>query len=687
MRRLPRPALCDPALPSLLRAGGLAAALGLSAAAPADAQADSARVILPPIAVDVLRAGVPLVRLPVAATLLDSARTQRAGAGFSLEGPLRGVPGLQLDDRHNQALGERLSIRGFGARASFGVRGVHVRVDDVPATMADGQTTLNHVDPAAIAAAEVVRGPAAAFLGNAAGGALLLRTGAPEGSGIQALMGAYGQRSFAAARARAGAGGSYHVRASLQRSEGWRDHAESERWLLNGALRGVLGSAQASLAVHATHYDARNPGALSAEQLAVDPRQANPGNVTQRTGERGTHAQAGAGVRLPTRAGELEIRAYGGARSLDNPIPPRIIDLERTFGGAGVQLRRHVAAALLLGAGVEVAVQSDERRNWVNDEGAPGELVLDQRERVIASAARATATWLGPRGLELLAAARYDRHAFRVRDARVSATDPDDSGRRVLDAASGALGVGWAIAPALRLFASAGTAFETPTTTELANRADGAGGFNPQLEPERTRSIEAGARGRAARLAWELVVFDAGVRDKLLPFEVADAPGRQYFRNAGRTRHRGLEAGLQLDAPVGTVWATFTRLDARFQDYLVAGVSLEGRRVPGVAGHWLEAGALATPVRGWHARVQLRRTGRTPVDDANTAFAPAYTLVGARVDGVLAVAGIDVEPYLGVENFFDREYIAAVTVNAFGGRYYEPGSGRSLYAGLRLQLR
>ena len=651
-------------------------------------QTDSARVVLPPINVDALRAGVPLSRLPIAATALDSLRIRHGGSGFALDAPLRGVPGVQLDDRQNQALGERLSIRGFGARASFGVRGVHVRVDDVPATMADGQTTLNHVDPAAIIAADIVRGPAAAFLGNAAGGALLLRTGATPGPGVEALIGAHGQRLLAGSMAAARAHDGYHVRASLQHTTGSRDYSAAERWLVNAGGRSALGGGSVSAAVHAVHYDAVNPGALTAEQRAADPSQANPNNVRLRTGETGTHAQAGAAWRVPARVGDLELRAWGGVRVLDNPIPPRIIELERGFGGAGAQLQRRPSEQLSLSAGVELAVQADRRRNWLNEDGVRGTRVLDQRERVLASAAHANVVWLGASGVEVLAAARYDRHAFRVRDALFGDGDPDDSGRRVLDAFSGALGLGWSLHSAVHVFVNAGTAFETPTTTELANRPDGAGGFNPQLAPERTRSIEAGFRARGPAVRGELVGFHARVEDKLVPFEVASAPGRQFYRNVGSTRHRGIEAALEARvARAGTLWASYTRLDAVFDAYTVDTLDLHGRRLPGVAGYQLEAGMISVPVSGWTGRAQLRHTGRVAVDDANSAFAPAYTLVSARIDGSLAAGGTRLEPYLGVANALDRQHVAAVTVNAFGGRFYEPGPGRSWYGGVRLRWR
>ena len=189
----------------------------------------------------------------------------------------------------------------------------------------------------------------------------------------------------------------------------------------------------------------------------------------------------------------------------------------------------------------------------------------------------------------------------------ITAENPDDGGERTFSAWSPSIAANLEVAPAQWIYANVSRAFETPTTTELANRADGAGGFNPELEPQRAISYEIGARGRfGAAALYELALYQANVRDALIPFEVAAAPGRQFFRNAGSARHRGVEAGIELRPGAGVeVRGAYTFTDARFRDYVLDGERLDGNRLPGATPHRFQAAGTLHRGRG----VSGRRSG------------------------------------------------------------------------------
>jgi len=666
-------------------AAASSAILLLVSTIPLAAQDSTAVVPLPAVRVNALRTSMALQRAPLSVAVLGSDRTVDRGPGMAVAEVLGGLAGVQADDRHNQALGERLSIRGFGARSAFGIRGIRVLVDGIPATMPDGQTTLNHVDPARIVGAELVRGPAAAFLGNAAGGVLQLRTGAGGDAGLSAQTGE-GRLWRLSGAANLDRTSSY---ASWQHQQGFRSHSASEHWIMGGVASLPITNGILDGAVHATHYDADNPGSLTAEQVEQDRFQANSNNVRQRTGERGTHAQLGLGWQQQVADDVvLEVRGYAGTRAVFNPIPPRIIDLSRRFGGVRVQASMSGRRYQLAGGG-ELEAQHDDRQNNINDAGVRGDLVLDQRERVRGAAAFLQAGWTPPGPLRLLGAIRRDSYRFAVSDRLVTASDPDDSGRRTLAATSftgaGAVELG----PGTELFGSVSTAFESPTTTELANQPSGAGGFNPDLQPERTLAGEAGVRAAASSWNVELTGFRADVRDKLVPFEVAGSPGRQFYRNAGRARHQGVElSGALRVNPNLALRAAYARLDVRFQHYLVGGVDYSGRRVPGVAGHRLELEGETRVAGTTRLLVRVLHNGRVPADDGNDASAAPYSLVSVRLGELRLPAGpAALVIYGGLENLLNRGYIAAVTVNAAGARYYEPGPGRSAYLGIRIGAR
>ncbi len=423
-----------------------------------------------------------------------------ARPGLALDEALRGVPGVQVDNRYNYALGERLSIRGFGARAQFGVRGVKVLLDGIPATLPDGQTTLNQVDLGALSRVEVLRGPASALYGNAAGGVILLESDIPQGAEARVVGGANGLR-----RVQGTVGGTRGgMNVSHLRYGGFREWSDADNLRANARVQ--IGGLR--FVANAVRYDARNPGSLADTALARDRTQAFANKRGSRRGSRGARprwAWCGRGMRAPA-----------GSSWPDMPLPARSKTRFRsgssTWNGAG-----GARALYRLEAGPSdgswawrVSFQADERLNFVNRLGERADRVLDQRERVASAAGFSQlAATLGQR-VDLLGAVRYDRFRFAVRDRLITATNPDDSGSRTLDALSPSVGASWAFADAFNLYGNVATAFETPTTTEFANQPSGAGGFNPELEPQRTRSVEAGAKGGSGSLAaYQVAVYRA----------------------------------------------------------------------------------------------------------------------------------------------------------------------------------
>lgn len=646
---------------------------------------------LPRIVISAVGPTLPLARVPYAVAAVD---VQPSASSLSLASTLARIPGVEVDDRHNYSLGDRISIRGFGARSQFGVRGVVVRLDGLPLTLPDGQTTLSLLDPAFLERVEALRGPASALYGNAAGGVLLLETQAPSlkggSAGGEATAGSWGLGRLAAAGGAGWGGGGVRANASRVHLDGYRRFSGVNVWRGHGRVRVALpGESSLDLMFDGTTYNARNPGSLSDSLLRLDRRAAFATNVADRTGETADEGQIGFRLLRPLGGVRLDIAGYGRRRRVDNPIPFRVVAVNRHVGGVEVRVGRAGADRPRIGwsAGAELALQSDLRQNFTNEAGERGDVSLDQRERVGLTALFARLDAEVRDKIDVLAGVRYDAYHFRAIDYLVSETDPDDSGRRTMSAWSPTFGVDAALAPWLDVYANVATAFETPTTSELANRPSGAGGFNPALEPQRTNSVEAGVKGFArARIYYEIAAYRARVRDELVPFEVADLPGRQYFRNVGSAVHRGLEAMVRVASRTLEAHAGYTFIDARFDDYVLDGVDLHGNRVPGVAPHRLEVGA-AWRRGGARAALSGQLVGATPVNDANSASSPSYFVLDIAFDAPAFSAGsARAAPFLAVDNLLDRAYNGSVVVNAFGGRYYEPAPGRTLRVGARIRL-
>jgi iron complex outermembrane receptor protein len=665
----------------------------------AQERSDTARTVAAhPVVIEALRVPNPVDSVPFAVTSIDA---PPARPGLSLGEILSAAPGLQVDNRFNYAVGDRISIRGFGARTQFGVRGIKVIVDGIPATFADGQSALEGIAPASIEHAEVEHGPASALFGNAAGGVVTLRTEraprAPLYLSARPVFGSFGYMDARAMLAGTVDSTTLYYDNDVIRYDGFREHSRSRNTILGGGLRSRLSErSEIHATLGRTSFDADNPGSLTRAAAEADPRAAFATNVAQGTGKSGTQNQGGLGWSTTVGATALDVDAYLIGRRISNPIIGRVVELDRTAGGARLQANGSLPyGSLAWAAGADLDLQADDRRNYGNAGGSHGDLLLDQFEHVTSAGGFLQLALPLPGELRAMGNLRYDRVRFSVRDHFITANDPDDSGIRSMGGLSPSLGLLWSPADALQLYGNVGTSFETPTTTELANRPDGAGGFNPDLQPQHALSIEGGARARIAGwISGELTLYSVALRDELIPFEVPSDPGRDYYRNAGSALHRGLEISTII-APAAGIRArvAYAWTDARFRSYAVDGHVYDGNRVPGVAPNRLDATISAMSSSGWFAAVDLRGVSPVPVNDANSESAPGYFLCGARIgtesfDAGTLLAGVDLllDGFVGVENLLDRRYFASVTVNAAGGRYYEPGAGRSFYAGINLRL-
>ncbi|HSR43526.1 MAG TPA: TonB-dependent receptor, partial [Longimicrobiales bacterium] len=430
-----------------------AALLGaVLAAAPATAQepGDSLPVYaLDSLIVSVLRTPIVVGEAAYPVSVVGEEALRRGKTGAFLEEALGGVPGVQIQNRYNWSLGERIAIRGFGARAQFGVRGIRLVVDEIPATFADGQSSLDHLDVGALGRVEVLRGPASALYGNAAGGVIRFETRPPppvtlrqEAQIVGGGDGLLRLQSITAGRAQ---GFGYHLSVESLDYDGYRSNPVGDDGAFGGATRRIVdgqvdfraGDSRMRISLSALDKDADNPGSLPDSLIAAGSRQAWGFNVIQDAGEEVQQGRLGVTWEGPLAGVRAEVSGYGILRSLTNPIPPTIIELDRLATGIRGQVRDRLAlggVGLEWTAGASLDHQRDDRLNFENDGGEVGPITLDQLEEV-----RALAGYLQlnadphPR-LDVQGGLRYDHFRFEADDDFVAGNDPDDSGSRTMDA-------------------------------------------------------------------------------------------------------------------------------------------------------------------------------------------------------------------------------------------------------------
>jgi iron complex outermembrane receptor protein len=688
----PRLSLAPAAFLGAFVLGALVTTSGVAA----QAVPDSA-VTLDSLEVTILRSPTAMGRIPYAVDVATETELRLGKTGTFIEEALGGLAGVQVQNRFNFAVGERLAIRGFGARAQFGVRGVKILVDGIPATMPDGQSSLDHLDLGTLGRAEVLRGPGSALYGNAAGGVLTLQTRAPPTGvrqeatvvgGSNGLLdvdaitsGTVGQTGYVLGVGRMEYGG-FRADPTTEGAE----YGSADRLHLNGQITRPLGRGLLRVTVNAMDLDAENPGSISAADLEAGT-DARRFNVLQRTGKEVGQEQIGASWQGTSFGGETEVAVWGLHRSVVNPIPTDIIDLDRKALGLRALIgggNSDDAGGIRWSSGLELEAQYDDRTNQENDAGEPTTLTLDQEERVLSAGLFGRLAVRLQEHVEASASVRYDRVGFKAEDQFFSGGDPDDSGSRTLSAWSPSVGIVADVSPNATIWANVATSLETPTTTELVNRPDGSGGFNPELDPQRSTGVEIGARGRISeRFSYDVTLFRTWISDELVSFQVPSQAGRDFYRNAGKSLHEGIEANVQADLDAGVVArATWSRIDARYETFETEDDDFSGNRIPGLAPYRV-SGLLKQERDQWFWALEGQWTGEIPTDDGDTESAPSYELVHVRagLKDIRLGGGVAVTPFVGLSNLFNESYVTAVTVNAFGGRYYEPGPGRTVHFG------
>jgi len=642
---------------------------------------------------------------PAAIQSVSGAVVRDAGPGIHLSESLARIPGVTALDRQNWAQDLQLSIRGFGARSTFGIRGVRLLVDGIPLTMPDGQGQAASVDLRAADRIEVLRGPLAQLYGNAAGGVVQVftrRGTAPGEIGAELGAGAFGTRRHSLSAAGGPGGVSAAVDASWLATDGWRAHSAGERRLLGMSLavEPAAGTRWSLVANDFSQPLALDPGGLTRAQAEADPRQASPAALAQQA--RKTVAQRQAGLMLehsPDADRQFSVRAWAGERDLWQALSLApaaqaaptsaggIVDLDRRYGGLALQYSQRAAVAgglLQATAGLELEQMAERRRGFVNDRGQAGALRRDEDNTVSATGAYAQLAWTTG-DWTLLAGLRSSRVRFGIDDAFIAPGNPDDSGRQRYRATQPVIGATWHASDTLNVYANAGRGFETPTFAELAYRPGGSGP-NLALRPSRSRHLELGAKWRASPVQrLEAALFSAETDDEIVVD--TNLGGRSTFRNAGRSTRRGVEASwIVQPSPDWRLQLAGTLLQAEFVDGFGAGAAAvaAGNRIPGVprARAFAELAWRPDARRGPHAALELLHNGSVPADDRNTEAAAAYTVAALRAGWREPIGVWRLEGWLRVDNLTDARYNGSVIVNEAQRRFFEPAPGIGWFAGI-----
>lgn len=655
---------------------------------------------------------------PAAVSVVNGDEMRQAAPRVNLSESLGAVPGLQVQNRQNYAQDLQLSIRGFGSRSTYGVRGLRIYVDGIPATMPDGQGQTSNIDIGSVDTIEVLRGPFSALYGNSSGGVINVtsQTGTQpptvEASSYYGSFGTwhYGMKATGAVGDGSHAGDvDYTVSTNRFTTHGYRDHSGARKNLANARLGVRINDvSKLTLLLNSVDIKANDAGGLTADEWRDNPRQSPRGDQYN---TRKNTRQTQAGLRYERQLSaqdDLSVMMYAGERETTQfqsiPRAPQlkpshaggVIDLTRHYQGIDTRLthRGELLVPVTLTAGLDYENMSERRKgyeNFVMVNGAPqygeqGALRRNERNLMWNVDPYLQTQWQLTDKLSLDAGVRYSSVWFDSNDYYITPGNGDDSGDANYHKWLPAGSLKYALTDAWNVYLSAGRGFETPTINELSYRSDNQSGLNFGLKPSTNDTVEIGSKTRIGNGLFTAALFQTNTDNEIVVD--SSSGGRTSYKNAGKTRRQGMELGL--DQQFGESWrlkAAWTWLDATYRTNVCDDASCNGNRIPGIARNMGYASFGYQPEQGWYAGSDIRYMSDIMANDENTAKAPSWTVVGLTTGYKWSYGRMDMDLFGRIDNLFDREYVGSVIVNESNGRYYEPAPGRNYGIGLNLAWR
>ncbi len=664
--------------------------------------------------------------MPYSISIVDSNSLSRINNLTTIKDLFNSVPGMNVSNRFNPSQGDKIIIRGIGSRAQFGVRGIKILLDGIPLTFPDGQSQLNNLNPGGLEKIEILRGPNSTLYGNSSGGVIFITSNVLSSNGKIRIspefnVGSFGFRKYSVGLSGKFLKGAVGINLFTVDYEGVREHSEAKFSGINFITAQHLLD-DLKLNFVANYFNSPyllNPGSLNKRDAGENPEKARDRIINSGSGKDVEQLQAGISLRYDLSSNSVfNTTFYGIHRSLLNAITTRVIDLERF--SYGIRSTFSFASEFSLGdinliTGFDYEVQDDERIEFENegitnstsikadeifDNINYGEKILEQDEVVKSVGVFSQLEFLPSEKIKLIVGLRYDSFNFEAADNFL--VNGNDSGERVMDKLSPIVGASYKFSERMILYGNLSTAFQTPTTNELSNKPDGAGGFNESIVPENIESFEIGFRGSLAAIGlnYDAVLYKMNIDDVLIPFQ--NDFEETFYRNSGKSTNNGLELSLSWSPfNAATAGISYTYQDMKFDEFLVErnnqSIQLGGNRVPGIPKHYFNFRFNSQLLYGLSAEMNFNAVSRIYANDLNGP-APGDSKPKEEFinDGYSVVSLIFIYSTnfglgkanlkAGIENLFDKQYNGGVVPNAFGNNFFEPAAGRSFYLSLNFNI-
>lgn len=645
---------------------------------------------------------------PASIQSVDRATIEGAGPQVNLSESLNRVPGLTILNRQNYAQDLQVSIRGFGARSAFGIRGIRLLIDGIPATTPDGQGQGSSISLTSTERIEVLRGPLAQMYGNSAGGVIQAFTReAPAQSEFDAQLytGSFGMRRNDWQYA--GRVGDYGLIAdySTFSTDGYRNNSAAERKQFNGKLSFDPGE-RTHVNVVFNQFDmplAFDALGLTAAQMAADPTQAGTSAISAKVRKVTSQSQLGTSLTHTLVSGSsITTRAYTGAReNVQYQANSLWVGLNRAYYGVGLQYNQQTQVSgkpVAWVAGYEFDYSRERRQGGASPGGekTPGSLTRDEDNVAKNSDIFLQATTLASEKISVITGVRASTVKFNSDDYFLS--NGNGSGDVGYQAVSPVLGMTYHVSDALNLYANYGKGFETPTLAEVAYTGAGAPSFNKVLNASSSQHYEIGTKwapSPSSRL--DFTVYQINSKDEIVV--ALSSAGSTAYKNAPGTARTGWElSGRTLLTPHVRATLSGSQMDAAYSQAFTSGTTTvaSGNKIPGIPQSFLfsellwseremDAGKKGGTL-GSQVGIEFSQSGRLYANDTNTASADGYATLNLKATRGWWVGSGSLTTFARIDNLTNERYVGSVIVNQAAAQFYEPAPGRNWTLGLRLVL-
>ena len=622
----------------------------------------------------------PSSLLPISFSNRDLSSFQGIYQQLNLQEYLGSVPGLFTQNANNYAQDLRISLRGFGSRAAFGIRGVKIIVDGIPETTPDGQGQLDNLPLGLLKSLEVIRGPSSSLYGNASGGVIYLNTlDKLEGqtAKFRVSLGAYGFQNYQLSTSLENGKTVALIHANRIKTNGYRINSGLEQNLFNVKVKQLI-SANSTIQFQLNYTNspiAEDPGGLTLEDTESNWTQARQKNLDYDTYESIDHFKAG--IRwFQSLGSRWDIDTYGfySFRDFYGKLPFEnggIIDLDRNYFGVGTRLNyKHEEHRWQIG--LETSQQQDQRDRYLNVMGIQGARSFSQLESFRNF------------GIYILDEVKWNnlllRTSLRYDDSRLGADSVSED--QIYQVLNPSIGLSYEIYENQRLFGNFSSSFETPTLSELSSNPTGKEGLNLDLDPSKAKNFELGWKGLWGKTRIEANVFFIESSNEILPYEIEAFPGRSFYRNTGATRRRGFELSGLYISNSWEVQASVTQARYQFNN-----IEMEERNaLPGIPNSQFFLQIMHITPTKWKLQLTGESIGKFYADNANKVQIKDYQKIRLQGGKTITFGSTELNFFAGINNLFNAKYFDNIRLNAFGRRYYEPAPGRNIFLGLSAGL-